>query len=267
MPTEFPFMTIISAPFFYFGPYWGKVFACLFICLVIVILTLINLKIWKNISICGLSAFNAMLLLPMFSFSASIGWRFIPDFIAVQFCLVAIGLTWEKNQIIKPFILTLIGFLLKPITIIIFPIYLLHKNLWQKKNNLIWLIPAILICYLYYTKGISYLETFREIPSNFGVHKNIGFSSIIEFLSHFDELIEFLNYHPLFPYGFISVLIIYIYYSIKKKEILYFKIWITIALQIFILAALDGAHSIFIFTTGLEFLFPSVLLHLVHGKD
>ncbi len=244
MPTEFPFMTLMTAPFFYFGSYWGKVFACLFIWIIVFSLTLINLKIWKNISIYGLSAFSAMLLFPMFSFSASIGWRFIPDFISVQLCLVAIGLTWEKNQIIKPFFLALVGLLLKPVTIIVFPLYLTHKNIWQKKYNLIWLIPAILICYLYYTIGINYFEKFRELPLYFAVHGNIGFSSIIDFLSHFEELLEFLNYHPLFPYGLISVLIINFYYSFKKKEFLYLKIWLTISLQVLILAALDGSHSI-----------------------
>ena len=243
MPSEFPFMTIITAPFFYFGPYWGKVLACLFIWLIVFTLTLINLKIWRNIYICGLSAFSAMLLLPMFSFSASISWRFIPDFIAVQLCLVAVGLTWEKNQIIKPFFLTLVGLLLKPVTIIVFPLYLTHKNIWQKKSNLIWLVPVTLICYFYYTTGIVYIDKFREIPIFFKVNKDIGISSIIDFFSQFNELVEFLNYHPLFPYGFLIVIFIYSYFSIKNKKLMYFKIWLAIVLQILMIATLDGSHS------------------------
>ncbi|APJ04288.1 hypothetical protein [Silvanigrella aquatica] len=243
MPMEFPFFGILTAPFFYFGPYWGKVLAGLFIWSIIISLIIVNLRIWKNITVCGLSAFNAMLLFPMFSFSAPIGWRFMPDFISVQLCLIALGLTWEKNVYAKPFIVTTIGLLLKPISVLVFPLYIAHKNFWQKKNNLIWLIPAVGIGFLYYYKILSYIEKYREIPKNFGVHKDIGITFLKEYFYYFNEFLEFINYHALFPFGLICSILIISYFSFQERKILYFKIWFLILVQLLLLAILDGRHS------------------------
>lgn len=244
MPTEFPILTMVTAPFFLFGPYLGKIFACLFMCFLVLYLTYINLKIWKNIKILEISAFNMILLFPIFSFSASIGWRFIPDFISVQLCLIAIGLTWNKTSYIKPFILTLVGLLLKPVTVILFPLYLLNKNIFKSIYNLIWLLPAVLLSFLYYTKGIAYLEKFREIPTNFGVHKDIGIASLLDLLTRYKEFFEFINYHPLFPYGFVFVSVIYLFYILRRQKFHHFTLWLVIVLQIIILGILDGSHSI-----------------------
>jgi hypothetical protein len=244
MPMEFPILNMVTAPFFFFGPYIGKILACLFICFLVLFFTYINLRVWKNIKILGISAFNMILLFPIFSFSASIGWRFIPDFIAVQLCLIAIGLSWEKVTYIKPFFLTLLGLLLKPVTVVVFPLFLLNKNIFKSAYNLFWLVPATLLSFLYYTKGIAYLEKLREIPTNFGVHKDIGLSSLIDLFSHYNEFLEFINYHPLFPYGIVLVSVIYLFYIIRRFAFYHFQLWIVILIQIIMIGILDGTHSI-----------------------
>jgi hypothetical protein len=244
MPMEFPLLAIVTAPFHFFGPYFGKVFCCLFICFLILYFIYLNFKIWKDIEILGLNAGNMILLMPIFSFSASISWRFMPDFTSLLLCLTAVGLTWNRVTYVKPFLLATLGLLLKPVTIILFPIYLLNKNLLKNISNLIWIIPSILIALLYYTKGVSYLNNLKDIPNIFGVHKDIGFSYFIELFSDYKNFIEFINYHPMFPYGLISVSIVYLLYAIKLKKMPYFQIWVIIFLQTIIISVLDGKHSL-----------------------
>jgi hypothetical protein len=217
MPSEFPIQTLLSAPFFYFGPYYGKVLSCLFVWSIVTFLIIINVKIWKKINICEINGASLMLLIPLVSVTTQLSWRFMPDFIAFQLCLVAIGMTWDKNISIKPFFLSLIGLLLKPITILTFAIYLLHSKLLKKTYNLLWLLPAISLAYLYYDQGIKYIDTFRDLPSYFAVHNRMGFNQLYQFFLDYDKLFEFLNYFFIFPYGFVLFFVLFTILLILKK--------------------------------------------------
>lgn len=171
MPMEFPLLNIINAPFFYFGPYWGRVLSGLFVCFIILSLILINLKIWKNIKIQNIPVFESILLFSFFSYSAPFLYRFMPDPISVLLCLTSVGITWKKKIFILPFILSTIGLLMKPTSIIIFALYLSHENRFKKSINFIWMFPSIIIAYLYYIYGVKYISLFQEMNGLFYIQQ------------------------------------------------------------------------------------------------
>ena len=167
MPMEFPLLNIMSAPFFYFGPYWGRALSGLFVCLIVLSLIIINLKIWKNIKIQEIPVFESILLFSVFSYSAPFLFRFMPDPISVLLCLSSVGIAWNEKKFILPFILSTIGLLMKPTSIIVFVLYLAHENRFKKSINFIWMFPSIIIAYFYYTFGVKYISSFQEMNGFF----------------------------------------------------------------------------------------------------
>lgn len=243
MPMEFPILNIINAPFFYFGPYWGKVLSGLFVSFVVLCLIFVNLKIWKNTIIQGVPVFESILLFSIFSYSAQFLYRFMPDSISIILCLISVGITWNNKKYILPFILSTIGLLMKPTSIIIFVLYLAHKNKLLKLINLIWMLPSIIISYLYYIYGVKYISTYQEMTGLFYVQKRPFFKSIKEFFSQYINVINNLNNYSLFNYGFLFSIIVIFYYFFKEKKIYFYWLWITATVQFIIIAGLDGAHA------------------------
>ncbi|MBX9840039.1 MAG: hypothetical protein K2X69_17190, partial [Silvanigrellaceae bacterium] len=214
---EFPLLNMISAPFFSFGPYWGRTLSGLFVCFIVLSLVLINLKIWKNIKIQGVPVFESILLFSIFSYSAPFFYRFMSDPISILLCLTSVGITWNKKTFISPFILATIGLLMKPTSIIIFALYLAHENRFKKSINFIWMLPSIIISYLYYIYGVKYISSFQEMSGLFYIQQRPFLKSLNEFFSQYANVIHNINNYSLFNFGFLFAIIV-IFYSLFKER-------------------------------------------------
>ncbi len=243
MPMEFPLLNFLSAPFFALGAYPGKVMASIFVCCIVFGLVFANLKVWKNIKIYEITAFDSILLFSVFSFSAPFFWRFMPDSISVLLCLLAVGMSWEKKKILFPFLVSLMGLLMKPTSVIVFALFLADKNCFIRIRNFIWLLPSVVLTYLFYTVGINYISKYQQIEGLFFVQKRPFFLSLYAFFSNYKEVFANLNTYSLFNFGFVFAIFFMIYKFFKEKKIYFFRLWFIAIIQYIIIAGLDGTHA------------------------
>ena len=243
-PMEFPVLNLMTAPFFYFGPLWGKIFAHLFLIFVLCGILYLNSKLWKKVTFFGVSAFEMCLLLPVFSFANPIAWHFMPDFMSLLLCLAGLGFVWNKNRILLPFLFVSLGLLMKPTSIIVFALIFCHHNLTQKIRNLIWFLPSLAVTVLYYTLGVSHVRKFQDIPDLFAVGLKPISQNWHEFTSNLASFLDVVQYHAFVPYLFYILVAYSFYLFYKEKKFPFLALWLISFLQIFAIILIDGKHSV-----------------------
>jgi len=254
MAMEFPIINILTAPFFYFGPYWGRVFSGLFLVTIVTTGIFVNARIWSRINIANVNMKSVMLLFPIFSFSLEYTWRFMPDFLSVLFCYLAIGLAWHNDESLKPkrwilcFALASLGMLLKPTAIISFLILFLHpcilnRYLWVNLfRSFSWIPVSIAIALCYYTFGVKFIAEFSEVKTLFAVHMRSPLHALLGFFNP-APFYKLLNTYAFPHYSFWFIFIISIWIFIKARKRIFLALWVVAFAQIFAIGILDGAHS------------------------
>lgn len=275
MPMEFPLLNILTAPFFMFGPYWGRVGANIFLCFLLLFLVLVNYKIWKKFHFGKINAGYAILLLPMFSFANPVAFRFMPDFLSFLLCLMALGFGWNKENSQKKriacFLLSSLGLLLKPTTIAIFFLILLQDKI-RRKNTLTWFFPGIFIAFIYYTIGIQGLTSLQETNAHFKTSPRPVFQSLQEFFINTHYFLDIFQYHTFVPYALFPFIILSIIFVFLKKDFILLKFWIILFAQMILIAALDGKHAYEHYYYFISLSFPAaciaiiILQHLISIK-
>ncbi|WGL59344.1 hypothetical protein QEJ31_12505 [Pigmentibacter sp. JX0631] len=269
MPMEFPLLNFVAAPFFSLGAYEGKVLASLFACCMVLILLFCNLKIWKNIKIYEIPAYESILLFSCFSFSAPFFWRFMPDSISVLFCLLAVGLTWKQKRFIPAFLFSTIGLLMKPTSVIVFAFFLADKNCFNRIKNFIWLIPSVSITYFFYTFGVAYISNYQEIGGLFYIQKRPFFYSLYSFFLDYKQVLANLNTYSLFNFGFVFAIFFLLFKIVKEKKVYFLTLWIIAIIQYVTIAGLDGTHAFvhYYYMAGISFTMSFIALGIWKNLD
>lgn len=287
---EFPLVNFIISPAFIFGAYWGKVIANLLILFINYILILVNYRLLKNVSICGVSAGLAVLLLPNFSFTGIWTTRVMPDVISMLLTLTAVSLSWTKNRPYLSFIFVSLGLLIKPTSIVVLLLNLLKQNGFIKtlqskiaRQDLVWSVSGIVVALLYYFAVNRYIGTF-EVHNHFNVEMKTPLGQLGSFFaSNNQQGLEYLFSIRLLcppyvswlipgigqielmlmPYLGLFILVLgMILFLIAKWYIIAWRALLIFIVQLLIIAALDGEHSFvhFYYYVGTTFAFTLVFI-------
>ena len=210
---------------------------------------------WKNIYINGISVGLAILLLPNFSFLDQYSITFMPDFLSFLLVLLAVGLSWKKTRFLSSFLLSSLGMLIKPTSVIVLALFFLHPNFkisMYKNVNLrnwfyksyIWILLSIFIVYLYYVPTLDYIIHHVQSVSHFKVELNNPLLNLKEFWSwNGGKWYYLLTQHLFSHYGFYLTVLTLLWVGYKKHLFINWNIWIILALQFFAISALDGFHT------------------------
>jgi hypothetical protein len=257
--TELPFINILTAPFFYFGYYYGRVLSYAFLILFNFLLTFLSYKIWKGKEIFKIDVGISILILAILSLSGQYIGRFMPDYTAFIFVILALGMMWKGGKIggekiksgkrffamFTAFICASLGLLIKPPVVITLIFVFFKKNRREILRDFIWIVPAILITILYYTWGHSEILKMPLVLKHF----NTGFRNPLDALSSFlfvnpKAIFDFFEENIFLPYLIYFVLGYQMYRAIKFKEYAFSKLWLVLLIQIFAIVLLDGYHSL-----------------------
>ncbi|MBD65263.1 MAG: hypothetical protein CME62_08650 [Halobacteriovoraceae bacterium] len=242
-PMEFPFLNLITAPFFAFGLEWGRILASLFVVVASLLLVWWHSRVWRGVTLFDVDVSKASWLLLIFGVSQMYWHRFMPDFWSFILVSLAMGLSWNKTRVLPSFLLASLGMLLKPPAIIALGFFLIKDKKTLIQNILKWILPATCVCLVYYIWGIRFLEQISDMPGYFKVGFRNPIDSVIGFFSQPKEIGEiffksiFTSYLFIFIAGYIA------YKWILKKQVPSFSLWGILFLQIFAVAILDGDHA------------------------
>lgn len=239
MPMEFPLLNVLTSPGFFFSPPWGKVAAHEILILLLLALTIANARIWRSVTLFGGSLEIPMWLLPAFSVAQEYSIQFMPDYFSMSLVLMAVGLSW--NRLSKwSLVLATLGLLVKPTSIVIFALYLLHPRKKEiLKRNALWTLLAIGVALTYYVLGTAYIKQFQETTNAFELRLKNPLEAVYGFLSLPKELLRLFGeklFSPILsPLLWITVL----WFSWKKKFVPWQSVWVMF-LQTLVIAALGG---------------------------
>lgn len=242
MPMEFPFLGMVTAGSFFFGPFWGKTVIHLLHLSLMTGLIYANYRVWKGKKILGFDGSLMVLLSGCFSFGAPFFAKFIPDPFAMLLVLWACGLSWEKRSFLG-FVLAALGLLMKPPTVTTFAIFLLHPLPWRAiRSNLFLFVGTISIAVLYY-KGVNpYIDHFREIPPLFATEFRDPLVSFLQFFSSPMKLLKLLNDHAFFPWG-LTIGLLSLPFLISQSHSKFYQAGLVFLLQVVFIGILDGDHA------------------------
>jgi hypothetical protein len=243
MPMEFPFLTILAAPSFAFGPFVGFTLAQLLLFSVLLLLLAFNFRTWQSATLCGVPGSLVVGMLPIFSFGAVWGGKFMPDFLATLFVVLAVGLSWENPRPGRSFFWAALGILIKPTACVVLVLWLLSRT-DVKRFRLFcsWSIPALLVGVFYYTAGIRFISRYQTAESRFAVSpKPIG-QSLMEFATstHQNEL---FTKHLFFPYALFILGLGFVVLAASRKR-LPLKLLAVVTIQLLGVAALSGEQGL-----------------------
>ncbi|MBX9704524.1 MAG: hypothetical protein K2X39_10260 [Silvanigrellaceae bacterium] len=245
MPMEFPILNIITAPFFYFGSYYGKVLAHLFFVCIHFLLTYFNAQIWRDKFILGYNAYIPMLLLPLVSFGAIFVSFVMPDYSSYLFALIAIGLSWEKPKLFLTSMLLTLALLLKPTSVIVLSLLILHPQwfiVWR-----VYLLPcllAICVTLFYYTFVKNFIINYQDANPRFDTNIYSIFDALKNTFAQPFRILDLFDTHAFFPLGFIPLLILSLFISVKDKEYKIITVWLLVLLQFIFIVAVKGEKTL-----------------------
>ncbi len=238
LATEFPALNLVTAPFFALGIRAGYTASRLFVCLLVLFLVLANSHAWKGVRLSGIDAERAMLLLPLFSFSAFYAGHFMTDFIAVLLVTFAVGASWDRDRPFASYFLCALGLLLKPTSVTVLALLLVDRG-WPKRWR--WIVPALATALLYYTLGTGWLSAFHSTP---WVTYATKMQPIRENLYHFfaspAKLENLFRRKLFFNCGFYLCAAAFLFRRLKGARLPGESLWLVLALQITATAALGG---------------------------
>ncbi|MES2200708.1 MAG: hypothetical protein V4498_00490 [candidate division FCPU426 bacterium] len=210
--TEFPLLTLLSAPWFYFGPALGRKLACLAVVWLGFGLCFLNARLWRGKRLGGEPLGAAMILLPIFSIA--IGWsgKFTPDFLSLSLAVTALGLAWEGDvnvwRLVGAGICGGLAVLMKPTTAGAFLLVLAAPGLRvQWKKHALWLGLAAGMALVYYTAGVALIRGYQTLPDFFPVRAQDPLRALARFFADPAFVLKFLLTRVLAPYVPLALLL------------------------------------------------------------
>lgn len=244
MGMEFPFINLIVAPLFYFGPSLGVTLARLFLLSFNILLWLWAVRAWRGIVINGVDAGKAFKWLPLLGLTANYMGRFIPDTSAMLLCLIGCAYIWKHNTSLLGFVLLVLGILIKPPALISCGILLLRSgDIKTRFKHLTLPTLAILSASIYYILAVPALNQIESNPSLFATTPRHPIYSFLEFFSEPLNILKLLSGNVIFPGGLFAITLLMILgrknYSIRGL----FPYLYILTLMMIGVAVLDGSHS------------------------
>ncbi len=242
-PMELPIYNLLAAPFMAAGEVWGHILAHLFMYAVCGSLLYAAALFWNKERIQAINMRLVCLLLALFTLSSSFIFKFMPDFLS--FILVFIGLSaaWTRSWTIKAFIFTAVGLLIKPTSIVVLGLVLLHPNpVLFARNWVKWAVPAALLTVLFFVVGLDYVRTLQDVHVPFAVEIRDPVASLIDFFSQPARLLKFLTSDLVFVPGLALFIVVLPALGLEEKKVAK-KLLLVFFMQMLGLAVLAGAHS------------------------
>lgn len=257
MPMEFPFLNVVLAPLFAFGPWYGRYLACFATVLLHTSLVLANIRIWKNHSLLSGNP-RAFLLVPIVGVGAIYISRVIPDFLATSLVFLGIGLTWKPVGRVRftiAILTCMLGVLIKPISVVMFALFLLHPEfaVWRGINRVslmacakkgVFVICSMIPCIIYYTLGLTYLKGLQETNGRFGIEREGPIQNLLSLTTlSIHDVVSFLADTFFFDASIFMMLPLFTMLVIQKKFHA-FRLLFVLILQIIACFAIDGKHAV-----------------------
>jgi hypothetical protein len=265
---EFPIFNLFFAPVFGLGIEWGRPVAQLLNLLVALVLTYTAYKTWKGIRIKGLEVNKAFPLLLVSTTSSIYFYRFIPDYVGFMLVTIAVGFSFDehKKKPFSSFLLLTTGLLMKPtVAIALGPLLLAGSFKHIIKSILTWIMPALGIAVLYYTKGIKYLRTQSDVPYYFYTEFRNPIIQLRDFFAHPAQIFDLFFTSVFGHWLLIPLLIGWVYKTYQNKKVLFSPLFAVLLLQILAIALLDGEHSFIhdYYFIGLSFMAALITLRFI----
>jgi hypothetical protein len=241
---ELPIFNLVTAPAFALGPFKGMMLAQFIYLMICVGLWLISLRVYKNIRIAGISAHDAIFVLPIVSLGGLYLGRFMPDFISMMLVLISIGLSWQQPRILASVLLASLGLMLKPPSVIVFGLLLLHEDPRRSiRQSLPWVVLSVALGAAYFKFGLAYIRQFQESSDLFFVELRDPFLSLQEFFTNPKELYKLFANKLFFEFGTFVMGAVLIAKLVKGKVANDLKLWALILIQVLFIGSLDGNHA------------------------
>ncbi|HYX36472.1 MAG TPA: hypothetical protein VE954_25475 [Oligoflexus sp.] len=240
MAMEWPLLNLVAAPLFHFGPAWGTGLARALVFILNLILVLWNIRVWRDQMPGGVNASRSWRWMPLVGLGLVFFPKFIPDATAMLLVLVATGYLYQRTHRVGATLLLLIGFLMKPTSVIVLALLLLSPGFWQT----LWLtIPPIAVAFtgtvLYYVKGTRWIQSLAGGESLYRVDPQNPLHALREFLSDLPQMGHLFLQGLSFYAGLPLLLLL----TVLGKTRPLGRIWLLLGLQILAIAMLDGAHA------------------------
>lgn len=189
---EFPLLNLILAPTFALGLEWGRVLNNFLFMAVSILLTYGAYLSWRGKKVAGILVNDAFWVMLLISSTGIYFYKQIPDYAAATLVLWALGLSIdeEKPHFLASGFLLAVGLLIKPPQIVVLgPLLLHHNRKYITKSILLWIIPAIVPCVLYYTWGSKVVKSLMDTESYFGTHIRNPIECIVAFFGSPKEIL------------------------------------------------------------------------------
>ncbi len=246
MGMEFPLLNVVTAPAFAWGVSRGRVVARLLWLGVCLLLTLINIRIWKARQWGTVSLEKVMCFVPILSLGGDWVGKFMPDYASMLLVLMAVGLSWDGPRKLLPFCLATLGCLMKPTSISVVPLILLAPEPNKAVTRAaLWSIPAFAVALCYYTKGLNYIHHFQQMPNLYFLERRPFFAGLWQYFSQVKEVSKFLLLKSYFPGGILLVLISLAAVSrSSRSNQMMASLWLVVLLQMIPVAGAAGAQAL-----------------------
>ena len=242
---EFPLINLLLSPFFYLGPYWGRICARLIFVMISILLSLWNYKLWKRKKYYGIDFGDAALILPIVSVSSLYFEKMMPDYMAFILVSLSVALSMKANKkSFFCFVFASLGLLIKPTSVIALgTLLLIRPNKSVLKEIITWIVPAFIICIFYYTCGIDYLESKMDMTPYFKVGFRDPIAAFLQFFSRPKAILKLINKMIFTPYVFYCFLGWELFQRfINKKNGFPLCLWAMLIFQMITIIVLDGEH-------------------------
>lgn len=268
MPMEFTLLNFILSPMFVLGPYYGKVFASLALFLIHGGLVFWADRVWSQIDIYGKKPGNLFLWLPLVGLTNTFFLKFMPDVTACLLVLIAVGYCFKQTFVLRGIILLTLGILIKPTAIFVCGLLILHspsKHFWKK--NLLVLVPSLALAFFYYTYGLSYMDSLRDMTSLFATQMRNPLQAIVEGFSQPKEFFLLMLDKVVFLMGIPAAFFLsFLLFCYRMASLRLGLLWLVFVLQVLGVIFISGSHG-FVHNYYFISLVPTFLLILQEIHD
>ncbi len=238
-PSEFPILNILVAPVFELDLEIARVAGRLLLLLLSLLVLYGSYRAWSGVSIAGVDMKMVVLMTPLLGIHYLYFGKFIPDVLAYQLCFFALGLSWERPSYLKSGSLLVVGLLMKPTAIAVM-ILLLFKGIRNSIKHMPWIIPGIILMFVYYTYGVEYISQFTE-QTFFRLGNRSVMAELVEIAEEPEEVVRLFNnllFYPFFPIVFLVTVVAN---RVWNKD---FKLLLSIFfLDLVVMTLISGSHA------------------------
>lgn len=243
MPMEFPLLNILTAPFFIFGVEFGRIFAQWSLIVFCFVATYHATKIFKDYTYNEIPIALSIMFFPLISLSGNYIGRFMPDYLSFILGFLSIGYFLKEKRVISFFLLSLSLLIKPPSVIVLLTLLIFERDLRKLSREIKWILPALLICFLYYVKGMDYLKGLSDSPLLYKTALPNPFAAFMSFILSPKEILSLLAGKTIGFFLLPFVVIVGFWHFMSKKESPFSFIWVILLCQMIIIAIIDGSHS------------------------